>query len=346
MCLMGDPGVAKSQLLKYICMVAPRGIYTTGKGSSGVGLTASVQRDPLTDELVLEGGALVLSDKGICAIDEFDKMDETDRTAIYEVMEQQTISIAKASITTTLNARTSILAAANPMYGRYNDKKSLQENINLPAALLSRFDVLFLLLDRPSIEDDTRLAEHITYVHANNKHPDIGFTPVCIEVMRAYVALARQKKPLLSSSVTDYLTNLYVEIREKAGQYKQDVKTTPRTLLSLIRLSTALARLRLADDVTPGDVEEAKRLLESATMSLQAEKDDRREKRMNYKDYVYAIIQSMCNAAPERRIQFERAKRSVLNRGYNVKQFESTLNAYVETGVFMVDDNKRIIKAM
>lgn len=171
MCLMGDPGVAKSQLLKHICKIAPRAVYTTGRGSSGVGLTASVSRDPVTEEMVLEGGALVLADNGIACIDEFDKMDETDRTAIHEVMEQQTISISKAGITTTLNARTSILAAANPQYGRYNPRMKPTDNINLPAALLSRFDLLFLLLDKPSIEADLRLAQHVTYVHRCLKHP-------------------------------------------------------------------------------------------------------------------------------------------------------------------------------
>ena len=208
-CLMGDPGVAKSQLLKHISRISPRGVYTSGKGSSGVGLTAAVVKDNTTNEWVLgdakasfllvvakypfaEGGALVLADMGVCCIDEFDKMEDADRTAIHEVMEQQTISIgnslyklsltmntdynnnpsiAKAGITTTLNARTAILAAANPAFGRYNTRRTPEENINLPAALLSRFDLLFLILDKPDRNADLELARHICYVHKHRKYP-------------------------------------------------------------------------------------------------------------------------------------------------------------------------------
>jgi DNA replication licensing factor MCM7 len=269
---------------------------------------------------VTEGGALVLADNGIACIDEFDKMDESDRTAIHEVMEQQTISISKAGITTTLNARTSILAAANPLYGRYNPKISPVDNINLPAALLSRFDLLFLILDTPNRDDDERLAQHVTYVHMFSEHPPLEHDPIDPLLMRHYIALARQKRPTVPLTVSEYVVKSYVKLRRQQSDAEASNKfftyISPRTLLAVLRLSQALARLRFAEVVELPDVDEALRLMDVSKASLYD--DERRGEQdtdQTDESRIYRIIRDLASSSivggPSRR----RERATVLGRG-------------------------------
>ncbi|XP_003278107.1 DNA replication licensing factor MCM7 isoform X1 [Nomascus leucogenys] len=336
-CLMGDPGVAKSQLLSYIDRLAPRSQYTTGRGSSGVGLTAAVLRDSVSGELTLEGGALVLADQGVCCIDEFDKMAETDRTAIHEVMEQQTISIAKAGILTTLNARCSILAAANPAYGRYNPRRSLEQNIQLPAALLSRFDLLWLIQDRPDRDNDLRLAQHITYVHQHSRQPPSQFEPLDMKLMRRYIAMCREKQPTVPESLADYITAAYVEMRREAWASKDATYTSARTLLAILRLSTALARLRMVDVVEKEDVNEAIRLMEMSKDSLLGDKGQT-ARTQRPADVVFATVRELVSG--DRSVRFSEAEQRCISRGFTPAQFQAALDEYEELNVWQVNASR------
>jgi len=261
--LIGDPGTAKSQLLQYVARVAPRGLYTSGRGSTAAGLTAAVVREK-SGGLVLEAGALVLADKGVCSIDEIDKMRPDDRVAIHEAMEQQTVSIAKGGIVATLNARASVLAAANPALGRYEPYKNITENINLPVTILSRFDLIFIMRDAPDSEVDTKMSEHILTLHRVGSPPQEA--PITPQMFRKYVSYSRGISPVLTEEASNALRDFYLRMRSTSTTADSPIAITPRQLEALVRLSECRARSFLRDKVTVEDTDAIIRLM---TISLQ-----------------------------------------------------------------------------
>jgi len=263
--LCGDPSTAKSQLMQYAYKLAPRAVYTSGKGSSAVGLTASINKDPVTKDLVLESGALVLADRGMCCIDEFDKMDENARSILHEAMESQTVSVAKAGIVCSLNARTAILASANPKDSSYDPKKGVADNINLPKNLMTRFDLIWLMLDKRNKDMDRQLGEHLVSMYSEAGAKKRAAPPVSAELFRRYISFAKRYVfPRLSKEASEHLVQGYTDLRNQGGS-REIITATPRILESLIRISESLAKMELREEVTKEDVAEAIRLLKAAT---------------------------------------------------------------------------------
>ncbi|XP_075035781.1 DNA replication licensing factor MCM5 [Mixophyes fleayi] len=271
--MLGDPGTAKSQLLKFVERCSPIGVYTSGKGSSAAGLTASVMRDPVSRNFIMEGGAMVLADGGVVCIDEFDKMREDDRVAIHEAMEQQTISIAKAGITTTLNSRCSVLAAANSVYGRWDDTKG-EENIDFMPTILSRFDMIFIVKDEHNEQRDMIMAKHVMNVHLSARtqtHSVVG--EVELNTLKKYIAYCRAKcGPRLSIEAAEKLKNRYVLMRSGAREHEREsekrssIPITVRQLEAVVRIAESLSKMKLLPFATESDIDEALRLFQVSTL--------------------------------------------------------------------------------
>lgn len=283
MMLVGDPGIAKSQLLRYAVKVSPRGVFASGRSASASGLTAAAVKDDLNDgRWTIEGGALVMADMGVAAVDEMDKMRAEDKSALHEAMEQQTISIAKAGIIATLKSRCALLGAANPKYGRFDRYEGLAEQISMPPALLSRFDLIFILLDTPNSSLDSRIANHILQSHyagelheQREKLPSSSITEEFVEseleviepvieteILRKYIAYARKNVyPVMEENARRNLSNFYTDLRKTGEGKNTPVPVTARQLEALVRLSEASARVRLSNKVTMEDAKRTVRIV-------------------------------------------------------------------------------------
>ncbi len=291
--LVGDPGIAKSQILRYVVNLAPRGVYASGKSASSAGLTAAAVKDDFDGSWTLEAGALVLADKGIAAVDEMDKMKTEDRSSLHEAMESQTISVAKAGILATLKCRCSLLGAANPKLGRFDPFENIAEQINMPPSLMSRFDLIFILQDRPDEKRDANIAGHILKSHyagelgAHLRHNSGSITDAAIKeatkpiqpaieaaMLRKYIAYAKRKVfPIMTEESKVRITRFYLELRKPGEAENSPIAVTARQLEGLVRLAEASARMRLSDKVTIDDVERTINIVMTSLKQVGMDKD-------------------------------------------------------------------------
>src|ERR687898_513483 len=329
--LVGDPGTAKSEMLKFAAKIAPRGLYTSGRGSTAAGLTAAVIRDK-TGIMMLEAGAVVLGDQGLVCIDEFDKLKPEDRSALHEVMEQQTCSVAKGGIVATLNARTSILSAANPMYGKYDPYKNITENVSLPIPLLTRFDLIYVIRDTPEVEKDNRVASHILEIHRDSEHA--ARPAIYIDLFSKYLAFSKQIEPKLTTEAIDIIRNYYMKMRNVDSEGM--ITVTPRQLEGLVRLSTARARLLLKDKVEAEDAERAiylvQRMLETAGVDVNTGKVD------------LGVLHGKPHSEVSKLKMFMEVFNALSGQDKNDVEEKNFINELVKSGKFADDEAKAFIK--
>ena len=332
--LVGDPGTAKSEMLKFAAKIAPRGLYTSGRGTTAAGLTAAVLRDK-SGIMMLEAGAVVLGDQGLVCIDEFDKIKPEDRSALHEVMEQQTCSVAKGGIVATLNARTSILAAANPLYGKYDPFKNITENVNLPIPLLTRFDIVYVIRDTPEREKDNLIASHILEIHRDTERNSQSV--IDTDIFSKYLAYSKNMEPKLTVEAIDKIRNYYMKMRNVESEGM--ITVTPRQLEGLVRLATARSKLLLKDYVDSEDAERAiyliQTMLETAGVDVNTGKVD------------LGVLHGKPQSEISKLKLFMEIFNALSGQDKNDVEEKSFIQELAQTGRFSEDDAKNFInKAM
>ena len=326
--LIGDPGTAKSQILRYVQAVAPRGLYTSGRGTTAAGLTAAVL-PTRSGGMTLEAGALVLADKGVACIDEIDKMRPEDRVAIHEAMEQHTISVAKGGIVATLNARAAILAAANPSLGRYEPYRTVADNISLPITILSRFDLIFVLRDVPDKEHDARMTDHILTLHRRGAVLQEPSIPQ--DLLRKYISYAKIVTPVLTPDSVERLKEFYLAMRQASESEGTPIAITARQLESLVRIAEARARAALRTEILAEDAEAAiaimRRSLEEVGIDVSSRKFDidiiMTGKPKSLRDKLRAILSALAEMEKETGIVERSALLETLRTEFDISNEEA-----------------------
>jgi replicative DNA helicase Mcm len=319
-------------MLKFAAKIAPRGLYTSGRGTTAAGLTAAVIRDK-SGIMMLEAGAVVLGDQGIVCIDEFDKIKSEDRSALHEVMEQQTCSVAKGGIVATLNARTSILSAANPKYGKYDIFRNITENVEpLPIPLLTRFDIIHVIRDNADTEKDNRIASHILEIHKDIEHA--AQSAIEIDLLRKYLSYAKQKEPKLTTEAVKILREYYLQMRSVDSEGM--ITATPRQLEGLVRLATARARLLLKDSVDSEDAERAKYLLSHMLETVGID--------VNTGKVDLGVLHGKPLSETSKLKTFTDVFNGLSGEDKNDVEEKNFINELVKTGKFTEDESKEFIR--